>query len=54
MKETLSKDNSGISAYSELVAERVLPALGRCALFDCAKKDEDRGKFYFSEKPTNE
>jgi len=54
VKETLSKDNSGISAYSELVAERVLPALARCAMFDSAKKDEDRGKFYFSEKPTNE
>lgn len=42
------------SQFIDLVSERVLPAMSRFALFRKESKEEDRGKFFFSDKPTTE
>ncbi|KAL4435347.1 hypothetical protein ABPG74_022830 [Tetrahymena malaccensis] len=53
VKETLDKQAQR-QDYQELIADRILPEMFISAQFDKEKKEEDRGKFYFSDKPSNE
>ncbi|EAS04855.2 hypothetical protein TTHERM_00469040 (macronuclear) [Tetrahymena thermophila SB210] len=53
VKETLDK-SAQRKDYQELIAERILPEMFISAQFDKEKKEEDRGKFYFGDKPSNE
>lgn len=53
IKETFERKNE-IDIHSELICERILPQLVKCALFAKDRTDEDRGKYFFSENPSNE
>lgn len=42
------------SGYIDLVAELVLPLMSEAALFAKESNNEDRGKFFFHSRPTND